>query len=535
MINVLNRPLYQDLVPIRRALISVFDKEGLNTLCQALQDSGADILSTGGTAKAIAAAGFAVTEVSAYTGFPEILDGRVKTLHPKIHAGLLARRDDAVHQRTLTEEGIAPIDLVVVNLYPFQHTRKSSADPSVILEHIDIGGPAMIRAAAKNHEFVTVLTDPADYAEVIAALADKKAAPYSLRRRLAKKAFAHTAVYDAEIANWLDEDAIAGADAECALPALLSIKASRIESLRYGENPHQNAALYKWNPEGEAGLVSAKFIQGKALSYNNLIDADTAFEAVNDFQSPAVVIVKHANPCGMAIAATLFEAYRKALAGDPLSAFGGVIGLNRPLDGETAEEIRKTFFELIVAPVILPEAREALAVKPNLRLLETGGLINPFNRRLQIKSITGGFLVQERDYARISERNIKIVTSRVPSAAEMADLLFAFQAVKYVKSNAILYAKDGATVGIGAGQMSRVDAARLAGWKAEQAGVNRAAGSVAASDAFFPFADGLEAVIAAGVRAVIQPGGSIRDPEVIAAADAANIAMVFTGQRHFRH
>jgi phosphoribosylaminoimidazolecarboxamide formyltransferase/IMP cyclohydrolase len=513
---------------VRRALLSVSDKTGLLELARGLAAAGVALVSTGGTAKALRDAGLAVTEVASVTGFPEILDGRVKTLHPAIHGGLLARRDSPAHLEAMRSHGIAGIELLVVNLYPFEATLAQGADFAACVENIDVGGPAMTRAAAKNHDFVAVLSDPADYAAVLAELASGGIAA-ATRRRLAAKAFALTAGYDAAIAAWL-----AGETGE-ALPARYALAGRRAQTLRYGENPHQRAALYLTG-ERRPGVATAKQLQGKALSYNNLADADAALECVAEFAGPAVVIVKHANPCGVAVGATVAEAYAKALACDPVSAFGGIVALNRPLDAATASEIAGLFTEVIIAPGVSDEAAAIIGAKKNLRLLVTDGLPDPAQPGLLVKSIAGGFLLQSRDDGRVAAAGLKVVTRRAPTAAELADLLFAVRVVKHTKSNAIVYVRGQATVGIGAGQMSRVDSARIAADKARAAfGAAGARGSVMASEAFLPFADGLQAAIEAGCSAVIQPGGSQRDAEVIAAADAAGLAMVFTGMRHFRH
>ncbi len=456
------------LTPIRRALISVSDKSGLGELGRFLAARGVEILSTGGSARALAQADVAVIEVSAHTGFPEIMDGRVKTLHPKVHGGILARRDLDSHRAAMTEHGIAAIDLVVVNLYPFEATLASGADAATCVENIDIGGPAMVRAAAKNHDFVTVLTDPADYAALMAEMAAHEGATTGdLRQRLATAAFAHTAAYDAAIAAWLQE-----CQGE-AFPPRLVLSASRRQVLRYGENPHQEAALYTAGA-ARAGVAGAEQLQGKELSYNNLNDTDAAFELVAEFQAPAfdqavVAIIKHANPCGVALGATLAEAYARALACDPVSAFGGIIAVNRPLDGETAAQIAELFAEVVIAPDFAPEARAALAKKKNLRLLATGALPEAGAPGMTFKSLAGGMLVQGRDGGGIGRNELQVVTKRAPSDAEMTDLLFAFRVAKHVKSNAIVYARGGATVGVGAGQMSRVDAARIAALKAREA------------------------------------------------------------------
>lgn len=539
------------LTPIRRALISVSDKNGLAELGRALHARGIEILSTGGSARALIEAGIPVTEVSAHTGFPEIMDGRVKTLHPKIHGGILARRDLETHRAAMAEHGIEGIDLVVVNLYPFEATLASGADAATCIENIDIGGPAMIRAAAKNHGFVTVVTDPGEYQGVAEEMAahDGATTP-ALRQRLAAAAYAHTAAYDAIIAAWLRQH-----QGDETFPERLAVGGRLKQVLRYGENPHQDAALYTGGAI-RAGVAQAEQLQGKELSYNNLNDTDAAFELAAEFTGPgfnrpAIAIIKHANPCGVAQADTLVEAYRRALACDPVSAFGGIIACNRPLDGETAQEIVKLFAEVIIAPGIEPAAHALLAEKKNLRLLVTDAMPDPAAPGMTLKSLAGGFLLQSRDSGHIGADDLKVVTKRAPNENEIADLLFAFRVAKHVKSNAIVYARNGATVGIGAGQMSRIDSARIAAWKAGEAveaakttgqetaaqdtGALGAKGSAAASDAFFPFADGLLAAIEAGATAVIQPGGSMRDAEVIAAADEAGIAMVFTGMRHFRH
>jgi phosphoribosylaminoimidazolecarboxamide formyltransferase/IMP cyclohydrolase len=520
-------------LPIRRALISVSDKTGLVEFARFLASQGVTLLSTGGSAKTLATAGLAVTEVSAHTGFPEIMDGRVKTLHPTIHGGILARRDHPEHRAAMAVHGIEPIDLVAVNLYPFEATVADGADETACIENIDVGGPAMIRAAAKNHDFVAVLTAPADYAEVVAEMTAKGGSLGSaLRRRLAAAAFARTAAYDAAIAGWMNRSE--------PLAQRLVLPGERRQLLRYGENPHQQAAFYAGTAT-RPGVATARQLQGKELSYNNLNDTDAAYELVAEFDRPAVVIVKHANPCGVAVSAGLATAYRRALACDPVSAYGGIVAVNRPLDAPTAAAIAELFAEVVIAPSIEASARELLASKRNLRVLEAGSLPDPAAPGLAIKSLASGFLAQSRDNGRIKHADLRIVSKRAPSEAEFADMLFAFTVAKHVKSNAIVYARDGATVGIGAGQMSRVDSSRIAAWKAREAAEaageqeSRAKGSVVASDAFFPFADGLMAAAEAGATAVIQPGGSLRDAEVIAAADAAGLAMVFTDMRHFRH
>ena len=526
-----------DLVRVRRALISVSDKTGLVDLARDLVDHGVEILSTGGSANALAEAGLPVTEVADHTGFPEMMDGRVKTLHPKVHGGLLALRDNPAHRAAMEEHDIPPIDMLISNLYPFEETLASGGDFAACIENIDIGGPAMTRSAAKNHAHVAVVTDPADYAEVRKALAENDGATsLELRRRLAAGAFARTAAYDAAIAGWF-----AGELGE-RFPDRIAVAAVRGEVLRYGENPHQQAAFYS-SSNARPGVASARQIQGKALSYNNLNDTDAAFELVGEFDpaDAAVAIIKHANPCGVAIAGSLSAAYGLALRCDPVSAFGGVIAMNRPLDVATANEIAKIFTEVIITPDADAAALEVLSAKKNLRLLLTGGLPDAAAAGMMMKQIAGGFLLQDRDNGRIGADDLQVVSKRAPSEQETDDLLLAFRVAKHVKSNAIVYVKDGATVGIGAGQMSRVDSARIAARKAadaaEAAGETKplTEGSVVASDAFFPFADGLMAAAEAGATAVIQPGGSLRDQEVIDAADEAGLAMVFTGMRHFRH
>ncbi len=529
----------EPLAPVTRALISVSDKSGLEDLGRRLVELGVELLSTGGSARSLAAAGLPVTEVAAHTGFPEIMDGRVKTLHPTIHGGILARRDLAEHRAAMEAHGIAPIDLVVVNLYPFRETLASGAERAACIENIDIGGPALIRAAAKNHGFVTVVTDPGDYQALTEDLqGNGGATSEALRRRLAAAAYAHTAAYDSVIAGWLAQQN--GED----FPAQLPLSGRLLQSLRYGENPHQAAAFYRADGgplEARPGIASARQIQGKALSYNNLNDTDAAFELAAELDRPAVAIIKHANPCGVAVGDNLGDAYARALACDPVSAFGGIIALNRTLDAVTAEEIAALFAEVVIAPGIEPGAAAVLADKKNLRVLITGAMPDPAAGGMTLKSVAGGLLLQSRDAGVTLAGDLETVTRRAPSERELADLLFAFRVAKHVKSNAIVYAKDGATVGVGAGQMSRVDSARMAAIKARDAAEaagesgSRTAGSAVASDAFFPFADGLLATIEAGATAVIQPGGSVRDQEVIAAADEAGIAMVFTGQRHFRH
>ena len=521
-------------LPIRRALLSVSDKTGIVELATALAANGVDLISTGGTAKALRDAGLPVRDISDVTGFPEMMDGRVKTLHPKVHGGLLAVRDDAAHAASMEEHGIGAIDLVVVNLYPFQQTVAKGAGRDEVVENIDIGGPSMVRSAAKNHAYVAIVTDPADYPLVISGettLADRK--------RLAAKAFALTAEYDAAIASWF-----AFADQGETFPATLPLTLKRSgPELRYGENPHQHAAFYAAAGTQARGIGQARQVQGKALSYNNYNDADAALELVSEFRDgdPACVIVKHANPCGVATGATLTEAYRAAFACDTVSAFGGIIAVNRPLDRATAEAITGIFTEVVVAPDADEEAIALFAAKKNLRLLLTGDLPDPARAGLTAKTIAGGWLVQSRDAGRIGRSDLKVVTQRQPTDQELADCLFAWTVAKHVKSNAIVYARDGATAGVGAGQMNRLESARIAAWKAKDAAdkagwdAPRTIGSAVASDAFFPFADGLLAAVEAGATAVIQPGGSIRDADVIAAADKAGLAMIFTGMRHFRH
>ena len=527
-----------DLVPVRRALISVSDKTGLVDFAAALAKAGVEIVSTGGTAKALAAAGLAVRDVSELTGFPEIMDGRVKTLHPSVHGALLGVRDDPAHAEAMAEFGIAPIDLVVVNLYPFEEVRRGGGDYASVVENIDIGGPAMVRASAKNHAYVAVVTDPEDYAPLLNALElNFGSLSLDFRKRLAAKAFARTAAYDAAISGWFAETL------DIEHPSWRAF-GGRLETvMRYGENPHQSAGFYV-SGDRRPGVATARQLQGKQLSYNNINDTDAAFELAGEFdpaRSAAVVIVKHANPCGVAEGASLKDAYLAALRCDPVSAFGGIVAVNRLLDAEAAEEIVKVFTEVIIAPEASDEAIAIIAAKKNLRLLVTGGLPDPRAGGFAFKSVAGGFLVQSRDNAVVDDLALKVVTKRAPTEAETADLRFAFRVAKHVKSNAIVYARGGATVGIGAGQMSRVDSSRIAARKAEDASAaaglaeSLAKGSVVASDAFFPFADGLLSAVEAGATAVIQPGGSMRDDEVIAAADAHGIAMVFTGARHFRH
>ena len=524
--------------PIARALLSVSDKTGLIDFARALNERAVALISTGGTAKAIAEAGLPVQDVSTLTNFPEMMDGRVKTLHPKVHGGLLAIRGNRDHEAAMAGHGIAPIDLLVVNLYPFEAALARQAGFDDMVENIDVGGPAMIRGASKNHAHVTVVVEPSDYAAVLAEMdLNGGATTAGLRRRLAAKAFSRTAAYDAAIGTWLS------GEAGEATPKFRSLGGTLAQSLRYGENPHQSAAFYLTS-EARPGVATARQVQGKELSYNNINDTDAAYELAGEFdpaRTAACVIVKHANPCGVAEGATALEAYERALACDPVSAFGGIVAFNRTLDAETARKVVEVFTEVIIAPDADEDARETVAAKKNLRLLLAGGLPDPRAEGLTVRTVAGGFLVQTRDGAAVDDLDLKVVTRRAPSDEELVDLRFAFRVAKHVKSNAIVYARGGATVGVGAGQMSRVDSARIAARKAEDAAAAAGLaqpmtkGSVVASDAFFPFADGLDAVIAAGATAVIQPGGSMRDDEVIARADEAGLAMVFTGVRHFRH
>src|SRR3954469_5441982 len=526
------------LVPVRRALISLSDKSGLDELAQGLARHQVEIISTGGTAAMLRQGGAAVKEISEFTGFPEIMDGRVKTLHPKVHGGLLGVRDNPEHAAAMEEHGIAPIDLVVVNLYPFLNTVTSGAERDTIIENIDIGGPSMVRSAAKNHAHVAIVTDPADYAALLDQLDAKRGTTLEFRKTLAAKAFALTAAYDSTISQWF-----AFADQGERWPQTWTRATTLKMPLRYGENPHQQAALYL--PVGPAarGVAQAEQVQGKELSYNNLNDANAALELVSEFRegAPTVVIVKHANPCGVATRGTLLDAWNEALACDSVSAFGGIIAVNRPLDAATAEAITDIFTEVVVAPDADSDARAIFARKKNLRLLLTGELPDPTRAGQTLAVITGGLLVQDRDSGMIMREQLKCVTKRQATEQEVADCLFAWTIAKHVKSNAIVYAKDGVTAGIGAGQMNRRDSARIAAIRAREAAEAngwsepRTGGSAGASDAFFPFADGLLSAAEAGATAVIQPGGSIRDAEVIAAADEAGLAMLFTGMRHFRH
>ena len=527
-----------DLVPVRRALLSVSDKTGLVELGEALAARGVELVSTGGSAAALRGAGLAVRDVSELTGFPEMMDGRVKTLHPAVHGGLLALRDAPEHRDAMEAHGIAPIDLLVVNLYPFEKTVAAGAQYTEAIENIDIGGPAMIRAAAKNHAHVATVVDVEDYPALLEELAAKDGATrYAFRQRLALTAYGRTGAYDAAVSAWL-ASALGEAAPRC------RVFAGRLaQTLRYGENPHQSAAFYT-DGSDRPGVSAAEQLQGKELSYNNINDTDAAYELCAEFlprDGAACVIVKHANPCGVARATTLREAYLRARDCDRTSAFGGIVALNAPLDGETAETILELFTEVVIAPAVDQAAKDLFAKKPNLRLLLAPGLANPAEAGLAVRQVSGGWLVQDRDNAMLREEDLTVVSRRAPSEEEMRDMRFAWKVAKHVKSNAIVYAKDGATVGIGAGQMSRVDSTRIAARKAadmaEALGLDElpTKGSAVASDAFFPFADGVLTAAEAGATALIQPGGSMRDPEVIAAADEAGLAMVFTGQRHFRH
>ncbi len=523
-----------DIAPIKRALISVSDKHGIEDFARALADAGVELVSTGGTARLLRDAGLSVKDVAELTGFPEMMDGRVKTLHPVVHGGLLAVRGNAEHEAAAAENNIAMIDLLIVNLYPFEDTVAGGADYDTAVENIDIGGPAMIRAAAKNHATVTVVVDGDDYAPVLEEIVSAGGSYLATRQRLAAKAYARTAAYDAAVSGWF------AAALETPLPDYLAIGGKRSSTLRYGENPHQEAAFYQTTDQ-RVGVGSATQLQGKALSYNNLNDTNAACELIAEFDRPTIAIIKHANPCGVASADTLLDAYRLALRCDPVSAFGGIVACNRALDAATAMAMLDTFTEVVIAPGVEAGAADTFTVKKNLRLLTTPGLAEPRGKGLYFTPVAGGFLAQTRDNAVVDDLELRVVSDRSPGDNELADLKFAFRVVKHVKSNAIVYVKDQATVGVGAGQMSRVDSSRIAAWKAKDA--SRAAGlaesltvgSVVASDAFFPFADGLLSAIEAGATAVIQPGGSIRDDEVIKAANDHGIAMVFTGVRHFRH
>ena len=524
-------------VDLKRALISVSDKTGLLDLGRALVDRGVELLSTGGSAKALRDAGLTVIDVASVTGFPEMMDGRVKTLHPNVHGGLLALRDNPEHLAAMQKHGIAGIDLLVVNLYPFEETVAKGADYDTAIENIDIGGPAMIRAAAKNHGFVAVVTDTQDYDALLAELTENNGAiTYSFRQKLALNAYARTAAYDSAVSNWM-------AKTLEVTPRRKAVAGTLAQTLRYGENPHQSAAFYT-DGQARPGIATAVQHQGKELSYNNINDTDAAVELVAEFDlanGPACVIVKHANPCGVSQASILLEAYQAAFQCDQTSAFGGIIALNQTLDGATAAEICKIFTEVVIAPDADEDARRIFAQKKNLRLLTMGPLPDVMAVSQTIRQVSGGYLVQDKDVGQVLPSDLKVVTKRAPSPQELSDMLFAWKVAKHVKSNAIVYVKDGATVGIGAGQMSRVDSTRIAARKAqdmaEVLGLDAPLthGSVVASDAFFPFADGLVTAAEAGATALIQPGGSIRDDEVIAAADAAGLAMVFTGMRHFKH
>jgi len=517
---------------IRRALVSVSDKAGVTELAAALHEAGIELLSTGGTARLLRDAGLAVRDVSSYTGFPEIMDGRVKTLHPRVHGGLLGRRgiDDAV----MAEYGIEPIDLLVINLYPFAATiAKPGCSYDDAVENIDIGGPAMLRAAAKNHAHVAVLVDPADYPGALAEIRAAGELSLATRQRLAAKAYGHTAAYDAMVADYLVRQS--GAGAVAGYPETLSLRYEKRLDLRYGENPHQSAAFYADPGATAASIATARQLQGKELSYNNIADADTALECVRQFAEPACVIVKHANPCGVAVAATPEEAYDRAFRTDPTSAFGGIIAFNRPLDAATAHAIaQRQFVEVVVAPAVDSGAIGALAAKKNVRVLETGPLEAGSSGASEIRSVAGGLLLQSRDVGTVDPADLRVVTRRQPTQAELEDLLFAWRVCKYVKSNAIIYVRGRMTIGVGAGQMSRVVSSKIAAMKAKEEGLE-VEGAVMASDAFFPFRDGLDVAAGFGIRAVIQPGGSMRDQEVIAAADEHDMAMVLTGMRHFRH
>ncbi|MGV6890247.1 bifunctional phosphoribosylaminoimidazolecarboxamide formyltransferase/IMP cyclohydrolase [Rhodophyticola sp. SM2404] len=527
-----------DHLPLSRALISVSDKTGLLDFAKSLSDRGVELLSTGGTAKALRDAGLAVRDVAEVTGFPEMMDGRVKTLHPMVHGGLLALRDNPEHVASMEEHGIGGIDLLVVNLYPFEETVAKGAEYDTCIENIDIGGPAMIRAAAKNHSFVSVVTDVEDYAALLAELdSNDGATSYAFRQTLAQRAYARTGAYDAAVSTWM-----AAAIDEPA-PRRRAVAGTLAQTLRYGENPHQAAAFYL-DGSNRPGVATAMQHQGKELSYNNINDTDAAFELVAEFDpanGPACAIIKHANPCGVAQGSSLVEAYKSAFQCDQTSAFGGIIALNQPLDGATAEEIVKIFTEVVIAPGADADAKAIFAAKKNLRLLTTDTLPNPQQAAMTIRQVSGGYLMQDKDSGHITRDDLKVVTKLAPTEAQLDDLLFAWKVAKHVKSNAIVYVKDGATVGVGAGQMSRVDSSRIAARKAQDMAEvlglpqSPALGAVLASDAFFPFPDGLLAAAEAGARAVIQPGGSMRDDEVIAAADEAGLAMVFTGMRHFRH
>ncbi len=524
-------PAAPDLAPVRRALLSVSDKTGLVDAARTLAEMGVELVSTGGTRKAIADAGLPVKDVSELTGFPEMMDGRVKTLHPVVHGGLLGVRDAPEHKQAMEAHGIGAIDLVYVNLYPFEQTVAAGGDYASAVENIDIGGPAMIRSAAKNHGYVAVCTEPSDLAEVLEALkANGGRTDLALRKRLAARAYARTAAYDAAISTWFAAEL--GQEA----PQRRAFAGELVQTMRYGENPHQPAAFYRF-PNPRVGVATASQLQGKELSYNNINDTDAAFELIAEFDpaaAPACAIIKHANPCGVATGASVLEAYQRALACDPVSAFGGIIALNQTLDAATAEQLLQTFTEVVIAPGVDPDALSLFAKKKNVRLLVTGGLPDPVEAGLTFKSVSGGFLVQGRDNARLTASDLKLVTKRAPTDAEVRDMLFAFTIAKHVKSNAIVYAREGQSLGIGAGQMNRKDSARIAALRAADFGLDLS-GSACASEAFFPFPDGLLQAADAGCTAVIQPGGSVNDDKVIAAADERGLAMVFTGVRVFRH
>ncbi len=518
---------------IHTALLSVSNKEGLIEFAEHLVKHNVTLLSTGGTAKALRDAKLPVTDIAEHTGSPEIMDGRVKTLHPHIHGGILAIRDNKAHQQALKEQNITPIDLVVVNLYPFEDTVAQGKDAATCIENIDIGGPSMIRSAAKNHHDVTIATDPADYPSILADIeAHKGATTLALRQELAAKAFARTAAYDTAIQHWFATQHAQDSGEESTLPTTLTLSATRAAALRYGENPHQAAALYITDPK-QPSVANATQLQGKALSYNNLSDAEAALELVNEFSSPAAAIIKHANPCGVACGDSLADALKKAHACDPVSAYGSIIALNQPIDEPTAEAISDIFVEVVIAPEAGERARAIFTRKKNLRVLLTGDLPENTRQDLQLKTITGGLLVQTRDYKIVTEKDLKVVTKRKPTKDEIAEMLFAFTVCKHVKSNAIVFTRDHTSVGIGAGQMSRVDSAQIASSKCGEK--KTGSGLVVASDAFFPFADGVIAAHEAGATAIIQPGGSIRDDEVIEAANIRDMAMVFTNIRHFKH
>ena len=520
-----------DLQPVRRALLSVSDKTGVVDFARALGALGVEILSTGGTAKLLSGADVPVIEVSAYTGFPEMLDGRVKTLHPKVHGGLLARRDLPEHMAALEVHGIGTIDLLAVNLYPFQQTvAKLDCTLEDAIENIDIGGPAMLRAAAKNYAAVTVVVDPSDYAPVLAQLSKRHGIDHQTRFALATKVYAHTAQYDGAIANYLS--AIGPDGGHAPYPSVMTLQLHRVQSLRYGENPHQTAAFYREAHPADGALANYRQLQGKELSYNNIADADAAWECVKSFETPACVIVKHANPCGVAIGADPLACYQLALATDPTSAFGGIIAFNRPVDEATVAAVARQFVEVLIAPAFSEEALALMKARQNVRLLEI--VLARASNLMDLKRVGGGLLVQAPDERALADSEMRVVTKKQPTAAQLADMRFAWQVAHFVKSNAIVFCSGGRTLGVGAGQMSRIDSARIASIKAANAGLSLE-GSVVASDAFFPFRDGLDVVVDAGATAVIQPGGSMRDKEVIEAADERGVCMIFTGVRHFRH